>query len=616
MALAHYQGYVENVSTGKALPDAVIRVYSFPANVLQSTFADPSSTPKPVVSSDANGAFNFYIPDGVYDLEYVYNGDVLTRLTNIPIYNPANALPAAEMAASGGSALVGYIQSGGVATTAQERLRREVWAEDFMTLPASGDQTAAFQAAIDSLSVNGGTVRFRGDYTIGTTNPIRFPAEPKIVHLLGEGRSILRQGAANAPMIAKVAGVSRIIGAHIKGFTVVAHVDSLKATATNILINIAGFDWSEIDVEYQSNATTTATTGRAHAVIAGHANGIPCYGNTIRVKLAQTAGPSKGVWLHNNGGTSLANANANKVSVWGYAMAGCDYLVDAADSTQTVIDFGLLEDCPDSIGVRMGNYTKIKDKWPELLLAIAEFGSTAATTANNCVVEFTQLSGNGTFIITDAVTAPPRFNDVLFSGATHYIKSLAARAIGTISGTVLTVTSVRSGALAVGQSVGNALTGTTITSLGTGTGGTGTYNISVSQTVTADTTFVLGVPTTNYVMPTVAKQTPAEPTLAWLLNTGAFSANATAYRFRPDHHGVVTWFGNYNVTPGATGRAVLQVSPPAGYEIEQIEIGVEEIGVATRDVALSADSQGRNHSIYWPNVNVHNINFRVTMRAT
>lgn len=90
MALAHYIGYVENVSTGKALEGAVIRVYSYPGNILQSTFADPSSTPKPVVSSDVNGGFDFYIADGAYDIEYVVAGDVLTRLVNVPIYNPAN----------------------------------------------------------------------------------------------------------------------------------------------------------------------------------------------------------------------------------------------------------------------------------------------------------------------------------------------------------------------------------------------------------------------------------------------------------------------------------------------------------------------------------------------
>lgn len=104
MALAHYQGYVENVSTGKALPAAVIRVYSYPGNVLQSTFADLSSTPLPTVLTDSNGAFEFYIPDGAYDLEYVFNGDVLTRLVNIAIFNPANYARGANVDAILGAA--------------------------------------------------------------------------------------------------------------------------------------------------------------------------------------------------------------------------------------------------------------------------------------------------------------------------------------------------------------------------------------------------------------------------------------------------------------------------------------------------------------------------------
>ena len=60
---------------------------------------------------------------------------------------------------------------------------------------------------------------------------------------------------------------------------------------------------------------------------------------------------------------------------------------------------------------------------------------------------------------------------------------------GYISGTTLTVTAVASGNLAVGQvisgflSVTSILAGTTITALGTGTGGVGTYTISASQTI-------------------------------------------------------------------------------------------------------------------------------------
>jgi len=61
----------------------------------------------------------------------------------------------------------------------------------------------------------------------------------------------------------------------------------------------------------------------------------------------------------------------------------------------------------------------------------------------------------------------------------------AAVFTGTVSGTTLTVTSVKSGTLAVGQhffAVG-ALQETVITALGTGTGGTGTYTLGLSQTI-------------------------------------------------------------------------------------------------------------------------------------
>jgi hypothetical protein len=60
---------------------------------------------------------------------------------------------------------------------------------------------------------------------------------------------------------------------------------------------------------------------------------------------------------------------------------------------------------------------------------------------------------------------------------------------GSISGTTLTVTAVSTGTLIVGQTIsGTGVTsGTTITALGTGTGGTGTYTVSVSQTVSSTT---------------------------------------------------------------------------------------------------------------------------------
>lgn len=65
----------------------------------------------------------------------------------------------------------------------------------------------------------------------------------------------------------------------------------------------------------------------------------------------------------------------------------------------------------------------------------------------------------------------------------------SAQFIGSTSGTTLTVTSMKSGTLAIGQQLfGVGVTDRTIiTALGTGTGGVGTYTINISQTVASQT---------------------------------------------------------------------------------------------------------------------------------
>ncbi len=73
----------------------------------------------------------------------------------------------------------------------------------------------------------------------------------------------------------------------------------------------------------------------------------------------------------------------------------------------------------------------------------------------------------------------------LISGDNTQIAQFTA----SISGTTMTVTAVDSGTIAVGDIVFSATvaTNTRITALGTGTGGTGTYTVGVSQTVSSDT---------------------------------------------------------------------------------------------------------------------------------
>lgn len=102
----------------------------------------------------------------------------------------------------------------------------------------------------------------------------------------------------------------------------------------------------------------------------------------------------------------------------------------------------------------------------------------------------------------DAVTVD-RAAAALVAGTVMGKKTVAGSAAsvtGSISGTTLTVTAVGSGALTVGQTLsGSGVTaGTKITALGTGTGGTGTYTVSASQTVASTTVTAAGAVSTAF----------------------------------------------------------------------------------------------------------------------
>lgn len=73
------------------------------------------------------------------------------------------------------------------------------------------------------------------------------------------------------------------------------------------------------------------------------------------------------------------------------------------------------------------------------------------------------------------------------AGAKVLLQGTGAVVTGSIAGATLTVSAVSSGTLAVGQSLGGTgvAGGTRITALGTGSGGTGTYTVNVSQTVSS-----------------------------------------------------------------------------------------------------------------------------------
>lgn len=89
-----------------------------------------------------------------------------------------------------------------------------------------------------------------------------------------------------------------------------------------------------------------------------------------------------------------------------------------------------------------------------------------------------------------------------FSKTSNGTNLVGASFTASIATTVLTVTGTPTGTLAVGQvvsgnSVNTVTAGTVITSLGSGTGGAGTYNINNSQTVASEP-MVSGPSTFNY----------------------------------------------------------------------------------------------------------------------
>jgi hypothetical protein len=92
---------------------------------------------------------------------------------------------------------------------------------------------------------------------------------------------------------------------------------------------------------------------------------------------------------------------------------------------------------------------------------------------------------NGPFVPSNAAQQVQSALIAAFSG-----NSLSASFSGSISGTTLTVSEIDSGTIIVGQVIsdltGEIVPGTTIVSLGTGSGGIGTYSISETQNISSE----------------------------------------------------------------------------------------------------------------------------------
>ena len=210
------------------------------------------------------------------------------------------------------------------------------------------------------------------------------------------------------------------------------------------------------------------------------------------------------------------------------------------------------------------------------------------------------------------------FTTPISDGGTHTDPVYGAVSVtAAIAGTVMTVSAVGSGKLKVGQTIsGSGVTaGTKISSLGTGTGGTGTYNVSVSQTVSSTTitavtpnsgVFTWGTGTAGtgpeYQFPTDAALATPSADAAALSAVEAEGFRDDAEGFRDETQTIVDGFfetststvGFSPVPPGATAYAAgdLVFLDACPYDGAELSINIDPRTTGTLKVKRLTVSAG------------------------
>ena len=181
-------------ANGNPLAGGKLYTYAAGTTTPLATYTDyggGTANPNPVIL-DSRGEANVWLGTALYKFK-------LTTSTNVDVWtvdNVGGAATLAALAASGGSALVGYLPAGtgAVATTVQTKLRESVSVKDFGASPSASATTNynAIQAALTYInSVGGGTVRLNaGTYDINA--PLTMYRNTRFIGD-GKGVSIIRK---------------------------------------------------------------------------------------------------------------------------------------------------------------------------------------------------------------------------------------------------------------------------------------------------------------------------------------------------------------------------------------------------------------------------------------
>jgi len=195
------------------------------------------------------------------------------------------------------------------------------------------------------------------------------------------------------------------------------------------------------------------------------------------------------------GGTDLAVATA----IWSRKNPGCNYTggttVNVTDTSQPnppqpvyPVTFQRPTSLPVSFAIGIVTSSGVPSNAATLIQAAIVAAFTASGTPTFAGIGSLMLATN--YIATIAALGPWALVRSIFMGS---INTPNAVFTASIAGTVMTVSAVSSGTIVnltlIDDITGLVAPGTTITSFGSGTGGTGTYNLSISQTVASEQMF-------------------------------------------------------------------------------------------------------------------------------
>ena len=213
---------------------ALAYFYATGTTTPQSVYTSAAlSTPhaNPVVA-DSGGKFATIYMDATLSYRCVIKNS--TGAVTLHDIDPVNPGLLGVLAASGGSALIGFLQAGAgaVTRTAQSKMRDTVSILDFMAAPdGTTDNTTAFQAAVDSLT-NGGTIlvpKTASNYRVSQVNI----TNDYVTVELEPGATIKKHGNGGAA-VRGVFQVANLLNAHftLRGGTIDLNGEGPKGIGT------------------------------------------------------------------------------------------------------------------------------------------------------------------------------------------------------------------------------------------------------------------------------------------------------------------------------------------------------------------------------------------------